>query len=397
MSEQQATPALPTEQQAATENQPQQPDITTQLGNALWNNEQPVQQPPAVQEPPKEEPPKEEFKYVEPGEWLKENYGWESVEAGKAELEQLRKLRETAQTPAERKYANEQSRIYYEAIVNGDEDKVYETLHQKRQLKRLEDLPIANVNEAADIIKANLLFKHKEQGLTTEDVDFLYNKRYVLPAKPQQGSEQSDEDYAAQVEGWKQQVQEKEREIIIEAKLAKPELAKYKSELVLPDIPKVANEQQQVSQEDLAKYEAFKNNFQQKLVSDYQNFKGFSVTAKDGDVQLPVTYAISPEELSASKQMLENLNVNEFLDQRWFDEQGNPKINQMQEDLYLLTNRDKVFQKIANESAAQRYAHHQKIQNNIKLTGVNNGAPPVAAQPDTKAEQHQMAEFLWNL
>lgn len=396
MSEQQATPAIPTEQQPTTENQPQQPDISTQLGNLLWNGEAPAQQqqPAPISEPPKPEPPKEEFQYVAPEEWLKQNYGWDNVDAGKAELAELRKLKEQAQTPAEHTFANDAAKKYYEAITGGKRDDLYNILHQQRQLERLEKLPLANATEAAEIIKANLQYKH--QDLTQDEVNFLYKKRYSLPAKPIQG-DQEDADYAVQLESWKQAVQEKEQEIVIEAKLAKPELAKYKSELVLPDIPKVANEQPQISQEDLAKYEAFKNNFQQKLASDYQNFKGFSVTAKDGDVQLPVTYAISPEELAVSKQMLENLNVNEFLDQRWFDEQGNPKINQMQEDLYLLTNRDKVFQKIANESAAQRYAHHQKIQNNIKLNGVNNGAPTVTAQPDTKAEQHQMAEFLWNL
>jgi hypothetical protein len=218
-----------------------------------------------------------------------------------------------------------------------------------------------------------------------------------MPPQPVRDLDQIDEDYNQVLDEWKRQVQEKEQDLMIDAKVAKPELIKYKSQIVLPDITKVEPQSQVPDQKELeAKQEAFFNNFKQRLESSYQNFKGFSVTAKDGDVQLPISYTISPEEVTSSKEEVMQVitNTNEFFDERWFDENGNPNITQIQEDLYLLKNRDKVFQKIANESAAQRFAHHQKIQNNINLNGVNNNfAPP---QPDGKTDHQRLAEQVWS-
>ncbi len=83
----------------------------------------------------------------------------------------------------------------------------------------------------------------------------------------------------------------------------------------------------------------------------------------------------------------------------WWDAQSKSfNINKMQEDLYLLMNKDKIFQKIAGESAAQRYQHHLKISNNIKLNGVNNQMDiPTGQQLDEKAKQKQVADAIWSI
>lgn len=318
---------------------------------------------------------KEEFQYVEPNEWLKQNYGWDNVDAGKTELAELRRLKEQAQTPAEHKFANDEAKKYYEAITGGKGDDLYNILHQQKQLERLEKLPLANATEAAEIIKTNLQYKH--QDLTPDEVNFLYNKRYALPAKPIQG-DQEDADYAVQLESWKQAVQEKEQEIVIEAKLAKPELAKYKSELKLPDIPKVETPQGP-SQEDLAAQEAFANNFFQQLQAD-KKFSGYKTMVKDEAVELPISYIVADEEKAGFNETVKKavLNLNDFVDKdlQWWDETTKSfNVDKMQEDLYLLINKDKVFQKIANEAAAKKLDHYLKLKSNIKVDGTGQPAP----------------------
>lgn len=376
---------------------PAQPDFNVQLAQAMWTPEQvapaaaspeapaPIAEAPVIPEAPQEE-------IIDDLVYLKQQVGYEDWTVLKSDIDELKKLRETAQTPAEIKFANEQSQKFFDLLKEGKNDDVYNYLHQQRQIERLEKLTIANTSEAAEIIKAGYQYKHP--NLTSDEIDFIVEQKYAKPPKPIQG-DLEDADYQIQLSNWEQHVGRIDKQMTIDAKLEQPGIAQYKSTLVLPDIPKV-DAQPQPDQKALEAQQAFHQNFIQKLGSDYQNFKGFSVTAKDGEVELPISYTINPDELNASKQMLENLNVNEFLDKRWFNEQGIPNITQMQEDLYLLTNRDKVFQKIANEAAAQRFLHHQKIQNNIKLNGVTTPTAPVPTT-DTKAEQQQLAEFVWKM
>lgn len=385
--------------------QPAPPDINQDLASQLWGTA-PINPAPPAGEPSSGSaaapentppPPAEDVTTIELDEYFKREFGFDAATA-KAEWENLRKLKDTppaVPTPQEIQWANEDSKRFFDLLKEGKEDDVYAFLNQKKQLERLEKYDVNDVNQATEIIKANLQFKY--QDLKPQDIDRLFKRQYSMPPQPVRDLDQTDEDYNQVLDEWKRQVQEREQDLMIDAKVAKPELIKYKSQIVLPDIPKVEPQSQVPDQKELeAKQEAFFNNFKQRLESSYQNFKGFSVTAKDGDVQLPISYTISPEEVASSKEEVMQVitNTNEFFDGRWFDENGNPNITQIQEDLYLLKNRDKVFQKIANESAAQRFAHHQKIQNNINLNGVNNNfAPP---QPDGKTDQQRLAEQVWS-
>lgn len=388
------TPPAPAEQV--------QPDVNTQLASSMWNENFVAPAAPstpasaaAPEAPVVEESNKENIITVDANQWLKENFGWENPDAAKAEVERLRQLQQQAATPAEIKFANDEARKYYEAITAGKSDDIYNILHQQRQLTRLEQMEIKSAAEASEIIKANLQFKYKD--LSPQEIERLYTRQYALPEKPKQMGE-DDTEYAVVVADWQQRVQEREQDIMIDARIAKPELLKYKNELTLPDIPKVDPQPQGPSQEELAALQQYRNNFTQHFERDYAKFNGFTVTAKDGGVDLPVTYSVTPEELAASKQSVLDtvFNINQFIEGRWFDDKGNPNINAIQEDLYLLNNRNKVLQKIANDASAQRAAHELKERNNINLNGINNsGIQPngVAA----KSEMQQVAEKVWNL
>lgn len=379
-----ATPPVEQEQQVAA------PDVNAQLAANLWN-ETPMQQPAQEQQPPAEQqtaqqpaeqqPPASNENIIDANEYLKEQLGFESWDTAKAEIEKWRQAQQ--QPPVVAKDFSE--------IIKDKEEELYNYYTQKRQIGRLEKLPIANTNEATEIIKASLLFKNK--NLTQDDVDFLVQETYSKPAKPVQYADEEDAVYSTRVSEWEQQVQRIDRKMIIDAKQAQPELVNYKSQISLPDIPKVANEAPQPDQKVLEAQQAFQANFMQKLESDYKNFNGYATKAIDGGVELPINYAVTPEELNASKQQLANLNVNEFLDSRWFDEKGTPNIKQMQEDLYLLQNRDKIFQKIANEASAQRLAHHLKTKSNVNVNGATT--PPV--QSNGKSVEQEFAEKIWGL
>lgn len=288
-------------------------------------------------------------------------------------------------TPPEQKWVYDDSK----------EEEIYTYINQKRQLERLEQYDVADANQAAEIIRANLQFKYKD--LKPQEIDRLFTRQYSMPSKPEQTLEQSDDDYAASVERWQQQIQEKQQDMIIDAKLAKPELSQYRSQIVRPEIQQPKVQQAGPTPEELAAMEAGRKAYLGAVESGYQNFKGFTVTAKDGEVQLPISYNISQEELVASKQSLQDLNVTDFFGKRWFDESGNPNVTLIQEDLYSLANRDKIHQKIANETAAQMKALFIKSQNNIKLNGVNSELGPLPPAQAPKNESQMLAERIWGM
>jgi len=328
-------------------------------------------------------------------DYFKREFGLDASEF-KSKWEEYNKPKEQTQTQQEIQWANEESRRFFESLKEGKDDDVYNYLNQKKQLERLEKYDVADANQAAEIIRTSLQFKYKD--LSTQEIDRLFTRQYSMPPQPQQTDLQTDEEYAAVMDQWKQQVQEKQQDMIIDAKLAKPELSQYKSQIVLPEIQKPQVQQTDPTPEELAAMEAGRKAYLGAVESNYQNFKGFNVTAKDGDVQLPISYGINPEELNASKQSLQDFNVTDFFAKRWFDEQGNPKVTLMQEDLYSLSNRDKIHQKIANEAAAQMKAHLIKNQNNINLKGVSSTlgpTDPTKAAP--KNESQALAESIWNM
>jgi hypothetical protein len=364
------------------------------MAHSLWGVEPPVVANEAIVNTPAPDANApavvEEPQLIDLDDYFKQNFGQDAASA-KAEWEELRKNKDIPAATTEFKFENDESKRLFELIKEGKRDDVYQYLNQQKQIERLEGYDVNNAVQAAEIIKANLQFKYKD--LSSQEIDRLFSRQYTMPEKPVQHEDQLDEEFKPILEAWQSQVQDKEQDLMIDAKLAKPELLSHKSQIVLPDIPKPANQPQAVATpEELAAAQVGRDAYVQAVSSNYQNFKGFKVTAKDGDAQLPIEYLISPEELTSSKQEIEDFNPNEFFDKRWFAN-GQPNINLIQEDLYLLKNRDKVFQKIANEAAAQRFAHHQKIQNNIKLNGVNNEIAP--SQVQEKNLSQTLGEALW--
>jgi hypothetical protein len=76
----------------------------------------------------------------------------------------------------------------------------------------------------------------KYKDLTREEIDYKFNKQFGIPNRPVQKDIETDEEYQDRLSNWESKARDVETELMIEAKLAKPELERFKSELVLPDI-----------------------------------------------------------------------------------------------------------------------------------------------------------------
>lgn len=328
--------------------------------------EPPVTTPPDAATPP---PTADTDEIIDQKEWLKREFGTEDITILKAEREEYKKLKETPLTASEIKFADDQSKHIHELIRDGKRKEVRQFLETQERIESLVGVDVSK-ETADDIIKLNMQLKFKD--LSPKEIDYKFNKEYSLPKEPVQSDSELDEDFATRKSEWQERVQDIVMTKIIEAKLAKPELEKAKVQLVLPEINKPEPQTQQPTQESLAAQDAalkqVRDNFLNKLESDFSKIEGFTTKVKDESVEIPVSFKIPDEDKAAIKARLqEGFDVNAYIDKRWFPE-GNPNIEQIVSDIFELENRDKVHAGIANNAASQRLVEYIKAAKNPSIT-----------------------------
>jgi hypothetical protein len=163
---------------------------------------------------------------------FKEKFGYESPEAAVQEIEALRAFR-SAPPAAELKFENEDSRRVVEALQKGDFKPVYEVLDKHMQIDRLTAGDMTP-ETAAEVVKLGMQLKYKD--LTAAEINYKFNKQYALPPKPGLLPSEDQEEYNQRVAAWEAQVADRQMELMIDAKLARPELTSSKSKLVFPTI-----------------------------------------------------------------------------------------------------------------------------------------------------------------
>ena len=327
------------------------------------------------------QPPAQTF---DPNQFIKERFGFDSVEEAEQEFSKLKEQPKF-------EFQDEVSKKLFDAIREGKADDVYQVLNQQ---KRLEKLTTAELNTelAIEIVKENLKQKHKE--LNDEEVDLLFYDKFYVPLKPEQGFDETDEDYANKVKAWEAQLDYTEKKLLIEAKVTRSELEKLKSEIKLPDIYNEAEIYAQ-TQEEFELMQQARSTYEQTLNSEFQSFGGFNVSVKDEDVEIPIAFNVAEDERLAIKNELEDFDTDTYFENRWFNADGRPNVQQIMADKYLLENRDKIFSKIANEAASQRLLAHLKKSGNINI---NQTPTPQGAKPDLsgiEAERQRLAEWAF--
>ena len=372
-----------------------------------WSEQRPdLSQPEQTTEQPEQatttsSPDTQEYEeeIVDADEWLKREFNWESADAAKAEIEELRKLRETASSQAEIEFANEQSAKFFKLLQEGKEDDLYSFLENKKKIDRLTSTDLNNAT-AAEIIKLNMAQKYKD--LTREEIEYKFNKQFGIPNRPVQKDIETDEEYQDRLSNWESRARDVETELMIEAKLAKPELERFKSELVLPDIQfESQNQAQGPTQEELDAQAAMIDGFKRNVESALKSFDGFSVSVKDEEVEIPLSYAVSDEERNVVASQLErfadsNFDANAVLAERWLKEDGRGgyelNTNQIVRDLALLQSEGRINQKFVNDAAAKRLAEHIKKTSNVTVT---SRTPQQTFSPEQKSDREKQIEFIW--
>ena len=326
--------------------------------------------------------------FFDPNSFMKERFGFDTVDEAEETFSRLIEENERNQF----QFKDDISKTLFDAIREGKADDVYEVLNQQKRLEKLTTSELTS-EIAAEIVKTNIKNKHK--ALSNEDVELLFYDQFFVPLKPEQGYDESDDDYAAKVNQWQSQVDYTERRLMIEAKVLKPEIEKLRSEITLPDIYNESGREAE-SQAEFEIMQEARSIYERTLDSDFQSFNGFNVSVKDEDVEIPISFNVAEEERLAMKNDLEDFDTDLYFENRWFNKEGKPNVQQIMADKYLLENREKIFSKIANEAASQRLLAHLKKNGNINI---NQTPTPQGAKPDLngiEAERLRMAEWAFS-
>ena len=326
---------------------------------------------------------------VDANDYLKKTLGFDDWESAKNEIESLREKSKSGV-----KFDNEESEKVYKLLAEGKVDEVLNVIQEQKKVNKLVNESITD-SSAEDIIKYGLQLKNS--NLSKDEIDFLYTKKYALPEKPSQEYTEEDDDYNQRLQSWQRQVDDKKKEMIIDAKLALPDLEKYNQEIKLPSIE--SQQAQQVSPEELEQLQKFKENYDISAKKALSEFNGYTFKYNDASVKdLEVSYQVDEQEKqaidSAIKTFAErNFDANALLADLWLTEDGNINIKRMTEDLHLLYNKEKVLSKLINETGAKRFAEVLKQKSNIDTTSQPKGT----FQPQAdKTEYNKLADTIWD-
>lgn len=300
--------------------------------------------------------------------FVKETFGYETLDEAKTEFEQLRKLKEEAPN---QQFANEESKVLYQAWLEGKKDEVLDYLSNQTKIEKLATGEV-NENTAEEIVKLSI--KQKNKSLTDDEVDFMFNEKFSISSKPTQRTDEYDDDYQERVSEWEEKSRLVQKRLIIEAKMSQPEIDKLKGELVLPNIQSANQLSAEQEQEELQINAEIRKQFEQSLETDYKTFDGFNVTFKDENagIEIPISYVPTEEEKVNLKNQLSDFDHTEYFGNRWFSADGKPQVKSMMADKYFLENKEKIMQKVANEAAQQMRIKMIAMQSNINLKGNSN-------------------------
>lgn len=365
------------------------PEVKDNLQN---NKPEKIEKTPAENKEDKNVSRETEEKVKEEINYLKE-LGFDDWNIAKTEIENLRKK---SSAPAEIRYENEESALIHKALLAGKKEPLYQYLDRQAKLEKLTSGEI-NKDNAPDIIKAQMAEKYK--GLTADQINYKFNKLYGEPKQPIQKEDELDEDFSQRMQEWEEKKKEAEIELVIEAKIVKPELEKLKSELKFPELPQAEPQEKSLTPEELVEIKKNEELFVKDAEIAVKDFEGLTVEYKDKDVDIKSTYSLSDEErgriVNALKFLAENsYNSNALFAERWVNDDMTFNFKQMVRDFTVLETYDKSAQKFIGDAAAKAKKQFIKEKKNIDLNDSNNGNGNMELPEKTSQQKNE--EAIWS-
>jgi len=276
---------------------------------------------------------------------IKEKFGYQSHEDAIKEIEELRAFK-AAPAAVEYEFENEQSKKLFEAWQKGKTNEVREYLQREYQIDQYLNADVT-AESAADIVKLGMQLKYKD--LSPAEIDYKFKKTFSVPPKPIQSVEEDESDYNQRLSTWQELANDKQMELLIEAKLAKPELSAAKSKLVFPEID--SNPDERYAQylkmlEEQPKLEAEQAQRNAESIAAYKSFTPKTIETKlpfiDEPNKINFEFQYEPDPESFAQAVALTTDTETFF-KSFYDKDGNPDRKAFLDALYFAKNKDKVI------------------------------------------------------
>lgn len=229
---------------------------------------------------------------------------------------------------------SEDSQSILRALQDGKFEDVYKHLDNK--LKNFTSM------SDYDVIREGLKIEHPEW--TEKRLSLEFKTKYDIPAKKdlsEMDADDYDGEYKKAVE-FNDAVEEKENLLALQAEEYRIKLEANKTTIEFPKVTEniISNEP---TQEQIA--EANKQ-WEAMVVAELPKLSDFKYKLNGEDV----IYKITNEEKASLTETMKGFNASDFLTKRgWFDQEGNPNILRITEDVYRLENEGKMIGSVATQ------------------------------------------------
>lgn len=276
---------------------------------------------------------------------FKEKYGWDTPEVAIQDIDRLRAFEAQPRTPEFTVPDDDSARIL-RALAAGKKEDVWKALDHEMRIERLLGTDV-NKDSAVDIVKMGMALKYKD--LTPDEINYKFNKQFSIPPKPVQTIEEDDTDYQQRLSVWQEQANDKQMELMIEAKLAKPELQNAKGKLEIPDIETPVDEGyiqyqkmlEQSTQQD-AETKAAYQKLTPKAIETKLNFKD-----EANKIAFEFQYEPDPE---GFKKAVEIASNSDLFWQTFTNPDGTPNREKFLDAIYFANNKEKYLLAALNQS-----------------------------------------------
>lgn len=276
---------------------------------------------------------------------FKEKFGYETPDAAIKEIEELRAFKAQPRLP-EFTVPDTESAAILRALAAGKKEEVWKALDHEMRIERLLTSEV-NKDSAVDIVKMGMALKYKD--LTPDEINYKFNKQFAIPSKPIQSLEDDETDFQQRLSQWQDIVNDKQMELMIEAKLAKPELQNAKGKLEIPDIETPVDEgyvQYQKMLEENARLDAETKAAYQKITPKAVETK---LNFKDEANKIAFEFQYEPD-VEGFKKAVEIASNSDLFWQTFANPDGTPNREKFLDMIYYATNKEKVLLAALNQS-----------------------------------------------